>query len=588
MDIDVIKSYLVGLGFAVNQPELSKFEAGIKKAGSAVEASTSGVVKSLLKWQTEATAAFVAVSSAVIALADHVAMADQEYRLFGLRMFLTTENARKLKMGMDALGASMEQIAWDPETRKRFLELSDLQDSLTGSLGPDFEDNMRKIRDVRFEFTKLKIEMEYLSFKVVESLFNKMGTSVEGVKAKLEEWVAYIRDHMPQIADFFATNLKPVLEDTWEVLKSLGHALEATVMLFTNLIGLLSGDDSIQGTEFNFHKLAGAVQHVVDWLSTMVETLAHAEEMLVHFASAAVLTLSGRFDDARKELETALDQLTPGTGGVIGGATGAAVGMPIGGMVGTTVGGALGTMILPGIGTAIGGALGGTIGTGIGALAGGSAGGMFGSVTGEINQGLRSQTEAGGSIGAGFSGSTDMASRARALAIQVGRELGVNPNLIFEQWQHETGAFTNPGSRYRNNLGGIRKPGSLEYRTFDSLEDYGKFYTGLMRNKRYTSQGILQAKNEEEWAGALKRGGYYEGPYDEYAAGMKRFGRQNGDISMNQPSGGTQQVTVDVGGIHITEPGANAEQIQQATTRGITSALAKQTQRNLAQLPYAG
>jgi hypothetical protein len=37
MDVETLKSYLVNLGFAVNQPELKKFETGLKDAATAVE-----------------------------------------------------------------------------------------------------------------------------------------------------------------------------------------------------------------------------------------------------------------------------------------------------------------------------------------------------------------------------------------------------------------------------------------------------------------------------------------------------------------------------------------------------------------------
>jgi soluble lytic murein transglycosylase-like protein len=49
-----------------------------------------------------------------------------------------------------------------------------------------------------------------------------------------------------------------------------------------------------------------------------------------------------------------------------------------------------------------------------------------------------------------------------------------------------------------------------------------------------------------------------------------------------------QQIQVDVGGIHINQPGASVAEIQRATRDGITAALRRQTQQTHAQLAYAG
>lgn len=584
MDIETLKSYLVNLGFAVNQPELRKFDAALKEAAHAVSSRTTGVIADVLKWQATLTGAFVGISGAIVGMADHVAMADQQYRLMGLRMFMTTENARKLSIGMKALGASLEEISWDPELNRNFLQLADLQDRLAQGLGPKFEDSMRGIRDMSQKFRELRIEIEYLSYGFVEKLFEKMGTSIGEVSDKLEKLIDWIANpkNFNGLTDWLADQFVPILKDTWEIVKAVGQAFGATAVLFSNLIGLMSGDQSIEGTTFSFHKLAGAIEHVVGWVSTMLITLTHAEEMLVHFADAAVLLLSGRFGDAKNELIAGLGLLTPGTGGTVLGIAGGGVGMGIGGTIGTSVGGAIGTAILPGFGTVLGGVLGGAIGTGVGGLAGGSFGGMVGSAAGEINQNPRG----------GSSDRNDIASNARQVALKAGAALGVDPKLIFEQLAFETGNFTNRGATQLHNLAGINVPGGhgQDYRTFSSFDEFGTYYADLLR-KRYP--GVAGANSAQQFAEALKHGtigGWYgqNVAADTYARGMERFDRQ-WEAGGSDASG----QTVNIGGVHIaiTEPGASAEDIQAHVTKGMAAALAKQqrqTQRNQAQLAFVG
>lgn len=562
MDIEVLKSYLVDLGFAVNQPQLRKFDGALKEAASAVGFRTAGIIKDVFKLQTALTGAFVSVSSGIVAMADHAAAADQKYRLLGLRMFMTQESARKLQIGLGALGASLEEVAWDPELNARFLKLADDQDRMAKGLGKNFAQTMRSIRDLRFEFTRLQVAVKYLSMQFVETLFARLGLTVGGVQEKLEHFVRWFQDKIPDIANQLADVALPVLKDTWHIVLELGEALAETAVMFTNLVGLFSGDHSIEGTEFSFHNLAEAVKHVVGWVNALLHALTNTEQLLVRFTSACALVLSGRFAEAKMELAGALDVLRPSTGAMGGAATGALIGS-----------------VIPGVGTGIG-AAGGMI---VGALLGGTKQ----AIAPTPNPDTTSNMKLPGMAGLDQPSGNDIASGARQVALKAGAELGLDPKLLFEQFQHETGGFTNRGATQLNNLAGIREAGGLAYRKFDSLDDFERYYVNLLRGKRYTSQGILNAKTEEDFASALKRGGYYEDSYRHYVNGMKRFAQE--DAARSAAAAPVQSnITVGEVQVHITQPGASAEDVHRAATKGVTDALRQQTTRNLAQLSFVG
>lgn len=600
MDVEVLKSYLVDLGFEVNQPQLRKFDLALKDAAHSVESRTSGVLKDVLKWQIGVTGAFTGISLAVLGMAEHVSMADQQYRLFGLRMYMSTEAARKLQIGLKTLGASMEEIAWDPELRKRFIELGALQDRLTASLGPNFERNMRSIRDLRAEVGKLEVVFEYFSMAVVSKLYDKLAPVLDGLKGKFEAWMNWVVDHMPEIADAIATKLVPVLEETWSIVKETGTALGQLAVLFSNFIGLLTGDDSIEGTEFSFEKLAGAIGHVVGWISTMINVLIKAEQMLIHFADAAVLVAGGHLADAKKELEAGLGELTVGTGATAGGIGGAAIGGgsaalygALAGIPGGPIGMLVGALGAGTVGSLIGGATGATVGAGAGALSEHEHEQQPAIPESRENE-RRDVPERRAElrdVPIQAAGST-LASQARTAALRAGADLGIDPKLIFEQWQHESANFSSRISKEMNNFGGIRKPGSLDYRNFDSVDDYEKYYVSLLRNKRYTSQGILKAKTEEEFAGSLKRGGYYEDSYDHYVQGMRAWKKQDSLASAVQPSASdgdvAQTITIGDVNIHVTQPNATPDQIQASARKGMQAALRDQARKNNAQLGYVG
>jgi flagellum-specific peptidoglycan hydrolase FlgJ len=171
-----------------------------------------------------------------------------------------------------------------------------------------------------------------------------------------------------------------------------------------------------------------------------------------------------------------------------------------------------------------------------------------------------------------------IADQARQLARRVSANTGIPADLIFAQWAHETGGFTNRGTTQLNNLAGIRYAGSTEYRKFDSTEDFADFYGKLIESKRYTSKGINDAKTPEAFAHALKAGSYYEGPEDVYARQMRAW-----EPKFAGPSGSSGPAQISVGSIPITitHPGATHEQIQVAVTNGVRDGLGQQTQTNM-------
>src|SRR5580658_9355228 len=110
-----IESYLVSLGFDVKTPELQKFNTALDNVGKTVEKNTSGVIGNLFKMQFALTSAFLAVGAGVVGMIDKVAMADQSYRLMGLQMLMSKNAAQSMDIALKALGATIDQVAWDPE-----------------------------------------------------------------------------------------------------------------------------------------------------------------------------------------------------------------------------------------------------------------------------------------------------------------------------------------------------------------------------------------------------------------------------------------------------------------------------------------
>jgi hypothetical protein len=528
-----LDEYLVKLGFAPDMVGYGKFSAVLRDASSLTEATGFRITRSFLKWQGEITGAFGAIAAGAVGVADRVAMADQEYRLFALRMYTTIPIARELKIATDALGQPLENIAWDPELARRFNQLVQDQRALTKELGPSFEAQMLRIRDLRFEFSRFGVELKYLTMLVVKDFAKAFGMDMDQLFSRMRNFNNWLIANLPRASDWLVTRLKPILLDVKEVLEDTWRVVGLTGQAFANLVGVLSGDTSLEGTAVSFDKIARAVQTALGWVRDFVEGIISAEEAALHVINAAALLKDRKYKEAGEEMSKAGKAITP-LGGLVGGmAVGGAVGAPF---------------------------------AGVGAIPGAAIGGALGLWTG---------------IQAQYNQSTEQARRDFLMEVQTtakyaAQRLGIPSDLVLAQWMHETGGLSSIAAAY--NLGGIRLPGSKTYQQFSDLKAFADRYVQILSGSRYA--GMAKPTNPDEMAAYLKRGSYYEAPQSEYAAGLRRF---------DKPEGATPTVTMytDVT-VQVTHPGATAAEIGAEVKKGVQEGQAKRVQRNLQEFQSPG
>lgn len=607
MNPEILKSYLVNLGFSVNNTEFQKFDNALRKAGNVMQFHTSGIIREITKWDREIlkfqsviTGAFAGVSGAVLGLVDHVAMADQGYRLLGLRMFMTQDSAKKLDIALKALGATQEEVAFDPELHGRFLQLMNDQNVLQKQLGGNFRANMIAIRDLRFEFTRLHVALQYLAMGFVNSLFKAMGTSADEVKAKIEAWISYLQQNLKPLSDQIAKHVAPILKEFWQILKAVGGALEQMGVFFTNVVGLLSGDDSIMGTTGDFDKFGKAVEHVAHGLAMLVQWITLAERMLLHLGNAAVLALGGHVSEAMEEFKKSLNDLTPQSGGIAG--------VGVGGTLGSIAGGVLGG--IAGVG---GGPLGVMAGIAAGTSAGGAAGAALGGLAGAGAGEMRQSISPSDKTAADWQPVIETQKLAPGHYAPRGIRNNNPGNLEYGRFAQQHGAI---GKDPRFAVFGSAQEGltaladllrNYQQKSVDTVSAIiSKFAPANENNTQaYIAQiakslGVgandhLDLNNSRVMAKMLESITKYENGLNPYSkemiakaaegrAYMDRAAQYPGSAPQVQP---TQNVTVEVGGIHIMQPNATPAQIEEISTRAMTKALKRDNQITIAQLSPA-
>ena len=226
-DFETLKEYLVALGFSVDQTQYNKFKNTLDSLDKLVEKHTDGMARNYAKAGFAVVGALTSITGAVVGLMDKIAMADLGYQKFALRMYMNADAAKQLKIATDALGESIQDIAWMPELRQRYFSL--LGDQRRMALPGDFESQMRYLRDIRFEFTRMKMEATYSLQWIGSYLFRYLAEPITGIKGGLKGLNDYIIEKMPEWTNKVAQWLTQIINlgaSAWRALKDIAHGFK--------------------------------------------------------------------------------------------------------------------------------------------------------------------------------------------------------------------------------------------------------------------------------------------------------------------------------------------------------------------------
>jgi hypothetical protein len=334
MDSQVLKSYLVSLGWQVDQPALSKFEDALRISGQQAEKFTTGIAKDFTVAGTSIVATLTAVATGVIGLADSTAAQDLKLQLFARSMFMGADAARYMKTSLDALGiTAQEAVFGPPELQRRYRELVQLQKDLDTRMGgaAGIEKGLVGIRDVRQEFTKLQVAATELARGFSAGIYNQLFGGEEGQKRldALHNWVLDLIDKVPALAQELSTSLSPVLKNVFDIWKELADIAQVTTGWALKFVGAIYSDGRLEQGTVTIKNIGLALEHV----SATMKTLIGYVEWLVNAINAHPIiakTLGGALAGG------AMGSIIPGAGTGAGAAIGGAIGFTAG--VGSALG----------------------------------------------------------------------------------------------------------------------------------------------------------------------------------------------------------------------------------------------------------
>lgn len=270
---NILEEYLVKVGALPDLASFNRLHKMLFDTSKYVDNFATRTVKTFAGIELAIVGAFAATGLAMVSAADKAAMTDQSYRLLGLRMLMNKQSARAMQQALDQLGATIDEVAYDPELNRRFQYLYEQNIKLGKQLGQTYDQDMLRIRDLRQEWKRFSNEFTYIVWGSIAKTFEKLGLGQDDILKKLSDFNDWIVDNIPTIADKVSSRLVPVWEDVKVVLGDVGDVLKTVGTDFIHTIGIMSDDKDLEQAELNVDSLGSAFDHLANAMAKTVLTM---------------------------------------------------------------------------------------------------------------------------------------------------------------------------------------------------------------------------------------------------------------------------------------------------------------------------
>lgn len=211
-NIDSLAEYLVKIGWDMD-------DLGYNKAKEKVKSFETGFVKAISN-----------IASSMIELADSIANIDLAQERLARQFWIPEKAARSLSTSLDALGISYEDLFYaTDEQYGRFLELNQYAQSLEATQSKNVDKTLVQIRDIQFEFSKMKVWFTYFTREVIGAIGRYIN--IPEIRKNLSEINDILVKNLPKIADWVGKIFSWVWRLGSTALKTVYNLLEAIIRI---------------------------------------------------------------------------------------------------------------------------------------------------------------------------------------------------------------------------------------------------------------------------------------------------------------------------------------------------------------------
>lgn len=182
---EMIQEYLVGLGVQIDKPGFNQMNQTLQTTEQMVSKVTGSWAANFVRAGGIIGGVIAGITAAGAGLMQSAAKQEIELEKLSRSMLMTKDDVLTLKSATDALGESLNDILLSPELTRRFRQLT--AEGREMQVGGDFKETMQSVRDVLFEFTRLKQEAQYALTWIGYYLAKYLAKPLANLKESLGE-----------------------------------------------------------------------------------------------------------------------------------------------------------------------------------------------------------------------------------------------------------------------------------------------------------------------------------------------------------------------------------------------------------------
>ncbi len=234
--LNVIREYLVALGFHVDVPSLNTAQHAMETVEKSVSNFSSSSVKNFAIAGAGVTTFLVAANAGLGKFVSEIGQADLQTQIFARRMWMSVDNARAYQSSMGALGANLQDLYLSPELMQRYLSLRSqaLQMQMPDN---QYETAMKSARDMTFQFQRLKLEgtyaLQWIGFylmKYVEPVLKASGIDLKSINDTIQKTMPQWTQKIAEVASW-VVRLGAAMWDARGAIAAIAATLMAPALL---------------------------------------------------------------------------------------------------------------------------------------------------------------------------------------------------------------------------------------------------------------------------------------------------------------------------------------------------------------------
>lgn len=235
--LEVIKSYLVSLGFSVDKNSYDTATRTIESAGESLSKFAGDTVKNFGVAGATVTSFLATAAVGIGKFLSGLGEAQIQYEMLARQMWTTQENAEAFNTTLKAMGVSLQELYLSPTLMKQYQELH--AEAFQMMPPSDFQKQISLVQSITFEFKRMKLEatysLQWIGYYFIKYMHGPL-TSIHQLLQKLNDsmikgmptWTKVIAQVMVWVTQLFGTVVQ-TFQYAWKAITDLFNMIPKKV-----------------------------------------------------------------------------------------------------------------------------------------------------------------------------------------------------------------------------------------------------------------------------------------------------------------------------------------------------------------------